>query len=97
METNNLVNITIVSLSSMDKLAVGDIFLFFADGFKYVFLGCTPDGQFCYKRCEMRSKRKYYSRRNRQVFNMDADGGLFIANGELFIDYKTAMVCATRQ
>ena len=94
--TNNKLDITIVTSTKMDKLAVGDIFLFFADGDKYVFLGITPDGLFCYKRGGMRSNRKYYSCRNRQVFNMDADGELFIANGELFIDYKTAMVCATR-
>lgn len=89
--TNNKLEITIVSLFKMDNLSVGDIFLFSADGFKYVFLGRTPDGQFCYRRCEMRSKRKHYSRRNRYVFNLDADGGLFIVNGELFIDYKTAL------
>ena len=80
----------------MDKLAVGDIFLFSADGYKYVFLGRTPDGRFIYKRTDMRTKRKIYSHRNRYVFNMDADGGLFIVNGELFIDFQTAMACATR-
>ena len=94
--TNNKLEITIVIISKMDKLAVGDIFLFSADGFKYVFLGLTPDGMFCYKRTDMRTKRKIYSRRNRQVFNMDADGGLYIANGELFVDYETALLCATR-
>ena len=93
--TNNKPEITIVSLFKMDKLAVGDIFLFSADGFKYVFLGRTPDGSFCYKRTDMRTKRKIYSRRNRYVFNMDADGGLYIANGELFINYQSAL-CATR-
>ena len=92
--TNNKLEITIVSLFKMDKLAVGDIFLFSADGAKYVFLGLTPDGKFSYMRTD--NKRKYYSLRNRYVFNMDADGGLFIANGELFIDYQTAMACATR-
>ena len=95
--TTNKLDITIVSLFKMDKLAVGDIFLFSADGFKYVFLGRTLDGMFCYKRTDMRTKRKIYSRRNRQVFNMDADGGLFIVNGELFVDYQTAIIsCATR-
>lgn len=89
--------ITIVSLFKMDKLAVGDIFLFSADGFKYVFLGRTLDGRFCYKRTDMRTKRILYSRRNRCVFNMDANGGLFIVNGELFIDYQTALTCATLQ
>ena len=98
METkkSNKLEITIVSLFKMDKLAVGDIFLFSADGFKYVFLGRTPDGMFCYRRTDMRSKRKIYSRRNRYVFNMDVNGGLFICNGELFTDYQTAMLCATR-
>ena len=98
METtkSNKLDITIVSLFKMDKLAVGDIFLFSADGFKYVFLGRTHDGRFSYMRTDMRTKRKIYSRRNRQVFNMDADGGLFIANGELFVDFKSAMACATR-
>lgn len=89
--------ITIVSLFKMDKLSVGDIFLFSADGFKYVFLGRTLDGRFCYRRTDMRSKRKIYSRRNRQVFNMDVNGGLFICNGEIFIDYQTAFSCATLQ
>ena len=94
-KSNNL-EITIVSLFKMDNLAVGDIFLFSADGFKYVFLGLTHDGRFCYKRTDMRTKRKIYSRRNRQVFKMDANGELFIANGELFIDFQAAMSCATR-
>ena len=92
--TNNKPEITIVSFSSMDKLAVGDIFLFSADGFKYVFLGRTPDGKFSYMRTD--TKRKYFRHRNRYVFNMDADGGLFIANGELFTDFQSAMLCATR-
>ena len=92
--TNNKLEITIVSLFKMDKLAVGDIFLFSADGHKYVFLGLTPDGRFSYMRTD--NKRKYYSLRNRYVFNMDADGGLYIANGELFTDFQTAMACATR-
>lgn len=97
METNksNKLEITIVSLFKMDNLAVGDIFLFSSDGFKYVFLGRTPDGRFSYMRTD--NKRKIYSRRNRCVFNMDANGGLFIANGELFIDYQTALKCATLQ
>ena len=86
METNNNHEITIVSLFKMDKLSVGDIFLFSTDGFKYVFLGRTLDGTFSYMRTD--NKRRCYSRRNRQVFNMDVNGGLFIANGELFIDYK---------
>ena len=94
--TNNKLEITIVSLIKMDKLSIGDIFLFSADGYKYVFLGRTPDGRFIYKRTDMRTKRKIYSHRNRYVFNMDADGGLFIVNGELFIDFQTAMACATR-
>ena len=81
--TSNKLEITIVSLCKMDKLAVGDIFLFSADGPKYVFLGRTLDGRFSYMRTD--TKRKYYSLRNRQVFNMDADGGLFIANGELLV------------
>ena len=92
--TNNKLDITIVSLFKMDKLAVGDIFLFSADGFKYVFLGRTSDGRFSYMRTD--TKRKYFRLRNRQVFNMDADGGLFIANGELFTDFQSAMSCATR-
>ena len=97
METkkSNKLEITICSLSSMDKLAVGDIFLFSADGFMYVFLGLTPDGMFCYKRTDMRTKRKIYSRRNRQVFNLDADGGIYIVNGEVFIDFNSSL-CATR-
>ena len=93
--TSNKLDITIVTLSQMDKLAVGDIFLFSVNGPKYVFFGRTPDGRFSYMRTD--TKRKFYSSlRNRYVFNMDADGGLFIANGELFIDYQTAMACATR-
>lgn len=95
--TTNRLEITIVSLFKMDKLAVGDIFLFSADGFKYVFLGRTPDGRFIYRRTDMRSKRKIYSHRNRCVFNMDVNGGLFIVNGELFIDYQSALKCATLQ
>ena len=91
--TNNL-DITIVSLSYLDKLDCGDIFLFSTTGPKYVFLCHTPDGRFLYMRTD--TKRRYNRRRNRQVFNMDANGGLFIANGELFIDYETAMACATR-
>lgn len=92
METTiNKPEITIVSLFKMDNLSVGDIFLFSADGFKYVFLGRTFDGRFCYKRTDMRTKRKIYSCRNRYVFNMDADGGLFIVNGRIFIDYQTAL------
>ena len=96
METkkSNKLEITIVSVCLMDKLAVGDIFLFSTAGPKYVFLRRTPDGRFSYMRTD--NHRKYYCRRNRQVFNMDADGGLFIANGELFIDFQTAMACATR-
>ena len=96
METkkSNKLDITIVSLFKMDKLAVGDIFLFSTDGSKYVFLGRTLDGRFSYMSTD--TKRKIYSRRNRYVFNMDADGGLYIANGELFIDFQTAMACATR-
>ena len=96
METkkSNKLEITIVSLFKMDKLAIGDIFLFSTDGPKYVFLGRTPDNSFYYMRTD--NKRKYYRRRNRQVFNMDANGGLFIANGELFIDYETALACVTR-
>ena len=92
--TNNKLEITIVSLFKMDKLAVGDIFLFSADGFKCVFLGRTSDGKFSYMRTD--NKRKYYSLRNRYVFNMDADGGLFICNGEVFTDFQTALACATR-
>lgn len=95
METTSKLDITIVSLFRMDKLAVGDIFLFSTDGHKYCFLGRTPDGKFSYMRTD--NKRKYYCWRNRQVFNMDANGGLYIANGELFIYFQTAMVCATRQ
>lgn len=95
--TKNKLEITIVSLFKMDKLSVGDIFLFSADGYKYVFLGRTPDGRFCYRLCGIRSKRRVYSRRNRHVFNMDVNGGLFIVNGELFIDYQTALKCATVQ
>ena len=96
METkkSNRLEITIVSLFKMDKLAVGNIFLFSTDGPKYVFLGRTLDGRFSYMRTD--TKRKFYSLRNRQVFNIDANGGLFIANGELFIDYQTALLCATR-
>lgn len=95
LPTNNL-DITIVSLSSMDKLAVGDIFLFFADGYKYVILGKTDDGQFRYKRCEMRNKRVYTCHRNKGVFKMDADGGIIIANGSIYFDLETALLCATR-
>ena len=91
--TNNKLEITIVSSIKMDKLAIGDIFLFSTDGPKYVFFGRTPDNSFYYMRTD--TKRRYSCRRNRQVFCMDADGGLFIANGELFIDYQTAL-CATR-
>ena len=93
METkkSNKPEITIVSLFKMDKLAFGDIFLISTDGPKYVFLGRTPDGRFSYMRTD--NKRKYYSRRNRYVYNMDADGGLFICNGELFTDLEAAMAC----
>ena len=95
METrSNKLEITIVSLSYLDQLAVGDIFLFSTTGSKYVFLGRTAAGRFSYMRTD--TKRKYFRRRNRQVFNMDHNGGLFIANGELFIDFHTAMTCATR-
>ena len=95
METrSNKLEITIVSLSYLDKLAVGDILLFSTTGPKYVFLCHTPDGRYLYMRTD--TKRKYFRRRNRQVFNMDADGGLFIANGELFIDFQSAMSCAAR-
>ena len=96
METkkSNKLEITIVSLFKMDKLAIGDIFLFSTDGPKFVFLGRTPDNNFYYMRTD--TKRRYSCRRNRQVFNMDADGGLFIANGELFMDFQSAMLCATR-
>ena len=90
--TNNKLEITIVSLSYLDKLSIGDIFLFSTDGPKYVFLGRTPDNNFYYMCTD--TKRRYSCRRNRQVFCMDADGGLFIANGELFIDYETAMACS---
>ena len=94
-KSNNKPEITIVSLSYLDKLAVGDIFLFSTTGPKYVFLGRTLDGvRFLYMRTD--TKLRYIRRRNRQVFCMDANGGLFIANGELFIDYQTAMLCATR-
>ena len=93
--TNKLdINITIVSLSYLDKLDAGDIFLFSTTGPKYVFLRRTPDGRFSYMHTG--TKRRYYRRLNRQVFNMDHNGGLFIANGELFVDFKTAMACATR-
>ena len=92
--TTNKLDITIVSLSYLDKLDCGDIFLFSTTGPKYVFLCRTPDGRFSYRRTD--TKRKYYRRRNRQVFNMDHNGGLFIANGELFIDFQTAMLCAIR-
>ena len=92
--THNTLSITIVSLFKMNKLSVGDIFLFSVDGPKYVFLGCTPDGRFSYMRTD--NKRKFYCRRNRQVFNMDPRGGLFIANGKLFIDFQSAMACVTR-
>ena len=91
--TNNKPEITIVSLSYLDKLDCGDIFLFSTTGPKYVFLRRTPDGRFLYMRTD--TKRRYNRRRNRQVFNMDAYGGLFIANGELFIDYQAALTCAT--
>ena len=96
METkkSNKLEITIVSVFEMDRLAVGDVFLFSTTGPKYVFLGRTPSGRFSYMRTD--NKRKCYSRRNRQVFCMDANGGLFIANGELFIDFQTALTCATR-
>ena len=92
--TNNNLEITSVSLFTMDNLSVGDIFLFTADGPKYVFLGRTPDGKFSYMRTD--NKRKFYSHRNRYVFNMDVNGGLFICNGELFVNYQSAMICATR-
>ena len=46
--TNNKLEITIVSLSYLDKLSIGDIFLFSTDGPKYVFLGRTPDNNFYY-------------------------------------------------
>ena len=97
METkkSNKLEITIVSLFKMDNLAIGDIFLFSTDGPKYVFLGRTPDGRFSYMRTD--NKRKYYSLRNRYVYNMDADGGLFICNGEVFVDFQSAMSCATLQ
>ena len=55
METNNNLNnlktneITIVSILVMDKLSVGDIFLFTADGPKYVYLGRTPDNNVHYE------------------------------------------------
>lgn len=91
--TNNRPEITIVSYSLMDRLAVGDVFLFSTFGPKYVFYGRTSDGRFSYKRLD--TKRKYYCRRNRYVFVLDVDGGLFIANGELFLDFDTAMACAT--
>ena len=96
METkkSNRLEITIVSLSYLDKLDCGDVFLFSTIGPKYVFLGRTLDGRFSYMRTD--TKRKYCRRRNRQVFNMDHNGGLFIANGELFIDFKSAYACATR-
>ena len=96
METkkSNKLEITIVSLFTMDTLDYGDIFLFSTVGPKYVFLGRTSDGRFSYMRTD--NKRKFYCRRNRQVFNMDANGGLYIANGELFIDFQTALSCATR-
>ena len=92
-KSNNLV-ITIVSVSSLDKLAIGDIFLFSTTGPRYVFYGRTPDGRFLYVRID--NNRKYYRHRNRQVFNVNHNGGLYIANGELFIDFETAMSCATR-
>ena len=104
METNNNLTtneITIVSILVMDKLSVGDIFLFSTDGPKYVFLGRTYeqhgnrfDCRFTYMRTD--NKRHYSCRRNRLVFVMDVDGGLFIANGELFIDFESAMSCVTR-
>ena len=91
--TLNTLNITIesffVSLFKMDKLSVGDLFLFTADGPKYVFLGRTADNSYYYMRID--NKRRYRCRRNRQVFYMDADGELFICNGELFFDFNTAM------
>ena len=93
--TNNKINLTIVSVRLMDRLAVGDIFLFSTTGPKYVFFGRTSDGRFSYMRTD--NKRKCYSRRNRQVFCMNANGGLFIANGELFIDFESALKCATLQ
>ena len=96
--TNNLktnkVEVTIVSIANMDILTIGDIFLFTADGPKYVYFGRTPDNNFYYMRTD--TKRRYSCRRNRLVFVMDVDGGLFIANGELFIDFESAMSCATR-
>lgn len=93
--TNNKPEITIVSVIKMEKLAVGDIFLFSSDGIKYVFLGRTLDGRFSYMRTD--TKCKYYSSlRDRYVFNMDADGALYIVNGEVFTDYQSAMACATR-
>ncbi len=92
--TNNNLEITIVSLFKMDNLSVGDIFLFSADGPKYVFLGRTPDNSFYYMRSD--NKRRYSCRRNRRVYNMDVNGSLFISNGQLFIDYQSAMTCVTR-
>ena len=88
--TNNKLEITIVSLSKMDKLAIGDIFLFSADGPKYVFLGRTPDNSFYYMCTD--TKRRNSCRRNRQVFKLDANGGLYIANGKLFVNFQTAML-----
>ena len=93
--TTNKLDITIVSLSYLDKLDCGDIFLFSTTGPRYVFLCHIPDGRFLYMRTD--TERRYTRRRNRQVFRMDADGGLFIANGELFIDFQTALTCATLQ
>ena len=86
METTN--NNGYYRSARMDKLAVGDIFLFFADGYKYVFLGLTPDGKFCYRRCEMRSRRKHYSQRNLLVFVKDNDGDVLVGDGKLFVNYK---------
>lgn len=95
METTNNLNITIVSLTLMDRLAVGDIFLFSTYGDKYVFLGRTSTGNYSYMRID--NKRKYSCRYKRCVYYMDVNGGLFIVNGKLFDDYQTALKCATVQ
>lgn len=93
--TNHNLTITSVLICQIDKLSVGDIFLFTADGPKYIFLGRTPDGFFSYMRTD--NRRKFYRRRNNLVFVIDdAVYGLFLVNGEVFCDYQSALSCATR-
>ena len=92
--TNNATSVIIVSIANMDKLTIGDIFLFSTDGPKYVFLLNTPDGRFTYMRCD--NKRHFSCRRNRKVFVMDVDGQHYIINGQLFVNYKYGQRCAIR-